>query len=218
MRNRNKDPLKPVVPVNDPVFIGSYKNRQDIKYTNNSEYAFTGRSNAGKSSLINMLTGRKNLALTSSKPGKTRMLNLFVIDSRWNILDLPGYGYAKTAKSLQLEWLSFMEDYLKYRKNLLYTFLLVDASIPVQEKDLRIARWMGENTVPFTIVFTKVDKDKKQDPGIIISNFKKELKSDWAELPPFFETSAKTGKGKQEVLEFIAYWNDQWKMLLKSGI
>jgi GTP-binding protein len=167
------------------------------------EYAFIGRSNVGKSSLINMLTGKKNLAKTSGTPGKTRLINHFLINAKWYLVDLPGYGYAKVSKTSKASWDKMIRDYLLKRKNLMNVFVLVDSRLEPQKIDLAFINWLGEKTVPFSIVFTKSDKLKKQQIIYSIENYKKELKKSWDELPPLFISSAEKKIGREEILNYI---------------
>jgi len=167
------------------------------------EYAFIGRSNVGKSSLINMLTNRKHLAKTSATPGKTRLINHFIINEKWYLVDLPGYGYAKVSKASKATWDKMIRDYLLKRKNLLTVFVLVDARLEPQKIDLEFINWLGEKQVPFSIVFTKSDKLKKLQIIYSVEQYKKELKKRWEELPPLFITSAEKKTGRDEVLKYI---------------
>ena len=167
------------------------------------EYAFIGRSNVGKSSLINMLTNRKNLAKTSGTPGKTRLINHFLINKNWYLVDLPGYGYARASKSALAEWDKMIRDYLLKRKNLMNVFVLIDSRLDPQKIDIAFISWLGEKGVPFSIVFTKIDKLKKQQIIYSVENYKKELRKTWEELPPLFITSAEKNIGREEVLNYI---------------
>ncbi|MDO9260339.1 MAG: ribosome biogenesis GTP-binding protein YihA/YsxC [Flavobacteriaceae bacterium] len=167
------------------------------------EFAFIGRSNVGKSSLINMLVDRKNLAKTSGKPGKTRLINHFKINNNWFLVDLPGYGYAKVSKSTKADFQSFIKKYFTAREQLLYGFILIDARIEPQQIDLDFMEWLGENQIPFCIVFTKTDKISSVELQKNIAQYKRTLLKTWEEFPPYFETSAENGKGKDDVLKFI---------------
>jgi GTP-binding protein len=167
------------------------------------EFAFIGRSNVGKSSLINMLTGRAKLALTSSKPGKTRAINHFLINEKWYVVDLPGYGYAQISQLQRDLWVKNIQDYFLQRKNLKNVFLLIDASISPQKKDIEFTNWLGEHQVPFCIVFTKTDKEKAMKMQMNIKAFKAELTKTWEELPPIIMTSVEKKTGKDAVLEYI---------------
>ncbi len=167
------------------------------------EYAFIGRSNVGKSSLINMLVERKKLAKTSSTPGKTRLINHFKINDQWFLCDLPGYGYAKVSKKERESFAKMIEKYATQRTNLVCFFVLVDARIPPQQLDLDFIEWLGDSNLPFVIVFTKVDKINQTGKSKNLEMLKKELLKSWDELPLIFETSATKGTGKEQVMEFI---------------
>lgn len=167
------------------------------------EYAFIGRSNVGKSSLINMLTGKKNLAKTSSTPGKTITINHFVINDSWYIVDLPGYGFAKRSRSSREQWKKMLSDYLRKRQNLIFTFVLIDCRIEPQKIDLEFINWLGEKQLPFVLVFTKADKLSKKVLAENISNYKKQLLTEWEELPTIIISSSTSGDGKDEILNLI---------------
>ncbi len=167
------------------------------------EIAFIGRSNVGKSSLINMLTGVKNMAKTSSTPGKTQMINHFLIDKAWYLVDLPGYGYAKVPLSEKAKWEKMTWDYLLQRPNLLSVFVLVDIRVTPQKSDLEFIRKLGENNIALKIVFTKEDKVKTMEGQRNINAFNEELSKDWGILPEYFVTSADKRGGKVEVLGLI---------------
>ncbi len=168
------------------------------------EYAFIGRSNVGKSSLINMLTGHKNLAKTSGKPGKTQLINHFKINSNWFLVDLPGYGYAKVSKSAKAGFQKFITEYLEKREQLVSAFVLVDIRHEAQKIDLDFINYLGENGVPFGIIFTKADKITKSNVQKHVGAYKKALlANDWEEIPPYFVTSSESGQGKEEVLDYI---------------
>ncbi len=167
------------------------------------EFAFIGRSNVGKSSLINMLCDRKDLARTSKKPGKTQMINYFIIDNSWNIVDLPGYGYAKISKSKRQEWRKMIEGYLQKRQQLMCAFILLDANIPPQKIDMEFINWLGQARVPFAIVYTKTDKLVKDKLEANLNAIREELLKSWESLPQEFITSSNKRKGKDEMLSFI---------------
>ncbi len=175
------------------------------------EYVFIGRSNVGKSSLINMVTGKKNLAKTSSTPGKTRLINHFLINNKWYLVDLPGYGYAKVSKTSKATWDKMIRDYLLKRKNLMNVFVLIDSRLEPQKIDLAFTSWLGEKLVPFSIVFTKSDKLKKMQIISSVEHYKKELRKSWEELPPLFITSAEKKTGKEELLDYIEEINKTFK-------
>ncbi|KAK9846476.1 hypothetical protein WJX81_004920 [Elliptochloris bilobata] len=170
------------------------------------EFAVIGRSNVGKSSLINMLTNNKGLAKVSKTPGKTQCINHFLINSSWYLVDLPGYGYAKKSKSLRAQWSDFTQEYFMQRDSLANVLLLLDASVPVQALDLEVANWLGNAQVPFSLVFTKVDKRKKgvPPPQDNMAAFQERLLKDWAYLPGVVATSAISATGRAELLAYIA--------------
>ena len=172
------------------------------------EYAFIGRSNVGKSSLINMLMGRKDLAKTSGKPGKTQLINHFKINDSWFLVDLPGYGYAQISKKKRTIFQYFIENYFKERQQLVCTFVLIDSRHDPQKIDLEFMQFLGENQIPFCIVFTKADKLGSSKLNKQIISYKKKLLTSWEALPTSFITSSSTGLGKDEFLEFIATVND----------
>ncbi|MBQ5451827.1 MAG: YihA family ribosome biogenesis GTP-binding protein [Bacteroidales bacterium] len=175
------------------------------------EYAFIGRSNVGKSSLINMLTGKKDLAKTSSTPGKTQLINHFLINNEWYIVDLPGYGFAKPNLSVVESWKKFTIKYFLSRENLMCTFVLIDVRHEPQKKDVEFMEFMAENSLPFVMVFTKADKLSAGAVKRNIENYFKEMKKTWAELPKYFVTSALKKSGSQEILDYIEEVNKLWK-------
>ena len=167
------------------------------------EYAFIGRSNVGKSSLINMLTNRKGLAMTSSTPGKTMLINHFLINDQWYLVDLPGYGYARRGKESRDKLREIIEDYVLERTAMTSLFVLVDSRHEPQAIDLEFMEWLGENGIPFSIVFTKGDKQGTGKLKMNVNAYKAEMLKSWEELPPVFVTSAETGIGKDELLAYI---------------
>lgn len=174
------------------------------------EYAFIGRSNVGKSSLINMLTNNKNLAKTSGKPGKTQLINHFKINLNWFLVDLPGYGYAKVSKKTKEVFQEFITDYFETREQLVCAFVLIDVRHEAQKIDLEFITYLGETEVPFCIVFTKADKISKGKAEANIAAYEKELfKNNWEEMPPYFLTSATEGSGKDAVLAYIEEVNTE---------
>ena len=177
--------------------------------TNNPEYAFIGRSNVGKSSLINMLTGRNKLAKTSATPGKTMLINHFLINNEWYLVDLPGYGYAKRSKKDKDKLEVMISSYILKREQMINLFLLIDCRHEPQKIDLEFMEWLGENGVPFSIVFTKADKLGGGKLKQNISHYLKELKKQWEELPPSFSTSSENKTGRQEILDYIEQINKE---------
>lgn len=175
------------------------------------EYAFIGRSNVGKSSLINMLVNNKNLAKTSGKPGKTQLINHFKINEQWFLVDLPGYGYAKVSKELRKTFQKFITDYFLKRKQLTCSFVLIDSRHEPQKTDLDFMQFLGENSIPFCIVFTKTDKLKPSQINRNIETYQKEMLKVWEEMPHYFITSASTKVGREELLDFIASVNEDLK-------
>ncbi len=168
------------------------------------EYAFIGRSNVGKSSLINMITNHKNLAKTSGKPGKTQLINHFKINSNWFLVDLPGYGYARVSKKTKEIFQEFITDYFETRQQLVSAFVLIDIRLEAQKIDLEFIEYLGESEIPFCIVFTKADKLGKSKIAMHVAAYKKELlANNWEEMPPYFITSATEGTGKEELLKYI---------------
>lgn len=171
------------------------------------EYAFIGRSNVGKSSLINMLTNRKKLAKTSSTPGKTQLINHFLINEEWHLVDLPGYGFAKISKTSREKWGQMIHQYLMKRKNLRCTFVLIDIRIEPQKIDLEFMEWLGLNRLPFIMIFTKSDKLNKQNLIKNIKAYKAKLLERWVELPQFIVSSSVKADGKEAILNLISETN-----------
>jgi GTP-binding protein len=176
------------------------------------EYAFIGRSNVGKSSVINMLTNKKELAKISSSPGKTQLINHFDVQSsdkkEWYLVDLPGYGYAKRSQTQRKSWQKMIDEYIKKRENLVNLFVLIDSRHEPQKSDLQFINRLGEWQIPFAIVFTKADKSTQKETANNVNQFLKELSATWEELPPHFVTSAVKRLGAKQVLNFIARLND----------
>lgn len=196
--------------ISEAVFVMSNTKIEVLPKPDFPEYAFVGRSNVGKSSLINMLTQKKGLAKTSGKPGKTITINHFMINKIWYLVDLPGYGYAKRAKTEREKWKNLMSRYLLERSNLIYTFILVDLRIEPQQSDLELMEWMAEKTLPFVIVFTKSDKLGKTGVDKAFAAYKKHLLQSWEELPIMLLSSATTGLGRSEILDLIDSQNQDF--------
>jgi len=171
------------------------------------EYAFIGRSNVGKSSLINMLTGNKTLAMTSSTPGKTMLINHFIINDSWHIVDLPGYGYAQRSKADRARLRTMIEQYILNRPQMTNLFLLIDGRIKPQKIDLDFMQWLGENAVPFAIVFTKLDKLSSTAAKKSVEAYCTMLSEQWEELPPLFRSSSVDHRGRNEILDYIEQMN-----------
>jgi GTP-binding protein len=172
------------------------------------EYAFIGRSNVGKSSLINAITGQKKLAKTSGSPGKTITINHFIINNEWYLVDLPGYGYAKRSKTERLKWDKMIRSYILGRENLLTLFVLIDIRHEAQKNDLEFIDWLGVSNIPLAILFTKADKVKPSQKKQLLDNYSKKLLEKWETVPPMFITSATTAEGKDDVLNFVEVTNE----------
>lgn len=188
-------------------FVASNTEPAKCPAPNKPEYAFIGRSNVGKSSLINRLVAKKKLAKTSSTPGKTQLINHFIINEQWFLVDLPGYGYAKKAKTERSKWAGFIEKYILQRENLICMFVLLDSRHPLQKIDEEFLTWLGENGIPFSIVYTKADKLGKNQVQSNIAVIERDLMKTWETLPSRFLTSAETGTGREEILAFIEECN-----------
>ena len=175
------------------------------------EYAFIGRSNVGKSSLLNMLAGHKSLAKTSGKPGKTKTINHFLINDSWYLVDLPGYGYAKASKTERQKWVHTIHLYLQTRQNLMYLFVLIDSRMPPQAIDLEFIHMLGEWKIPFVLLFTKTDKSTKNKLKKTIDDYQLLLLEDWESLPKVYSTSAIDKRGREEILNLIEQTNKDFK-------
>ncbi len=194
--------------VNSAEFVISNSRADKCPDNVRREYAFIGRSNVGKSSLINMLTGRNGLAMTSATPGKTMLINHFLINKDWHIVDLPGYGYAKRSKSDQEKLRQLIRHYVLDRHQLTTLFVLIDSRLPPQPIDLDFIRFLGENGVPFSIIFTKADKSTRTVLARNVAVFLDKLREEWEELPPHFVTSSSDKRGRDEVLDYIESLNN----------
>lgn len=190
-------------------FVVSNSDYRKCPDTGLPEYAFIGRSNVGKSSLINMLTSSKNLAKTSEKPGKTQLINHFLINDEWYLVDLPGYGYARTSKTSREKWQKMIEDYMLKREALVNVFVLVDSRIPPQKIDLEFINFLGTNGIPLSIIFTKIDKQKQREIAATVYGYKKALSETWEAMPNMFLTSSVTRYGRDAVLDHIADINQE---------
>jgi GTP-binding protein len=192
-------------------FVKSSQKHQDCPPADKPEYAFIGRSNVGKSSLINRVLGRKNLAKTSQTPGKTQLINHFLINENWHLVDLPGYGWAQVSQANRVAWEKMIQNYLIKRENLLGIFLLIDARHDAQQIDLEFMQFLGEKALPFVLVFTKADKLSNNQLQTNLTQYQKKLLAVWEELPTIFVTSAEDGRGCTEILTFIAQINEAWR-------
>ncbi|MBO5052864.1 MAG: YihA family ribosome biogenesis GTP-binding protein [Muribaculaceae bacterium] len=193
--------------INTARFVTSAPSAAKCPDTEMHEYAFIGRSNVGKSSLINMLTGKKNLAMTSSTPGKTMLINHFVVNDSWVIVDLPGYGYARRSKTDRAKLQAMIEDYILNRRQMTNLFLLIDGRHAPQKIDLEFMQWLGENAVPFSIVFTKLDKLSSNAAKKVTGDYCARLLETWEELPPVFRTSSVDQRGRFALLDYIEEMN-----------
>lgn len=189
--------------INTAAFVSSFADVQKCPPPEMPEFAFIGRSNVGKSSLINMLTNTKGLAKISSTPGKTQTINHFIINSAWYLVDLPGYGYASVSKSTREGFGKMIEDYVLKRTNLACVFILIDSRLEPQKNDLSFINWVGAKGVPICLIFTKTDKLKQNELNKNLAVFKKTLLTEWEELPPYILTSATEKEGREEILSFI---------------
>jgi len=187
------------------IFKQSASNIRGCPKSNLQEYAFIGRSNVGKSSLINMLCNNNKLAKTSATPGKTQLINHFLINDEWYLVDLPGYGFAKTSKDARTKFETIIFDYCKKRDSLVCLFVLIDSRLPLQRIDKEFMTWCAETGIPFAIIYTKADKNSKSELARNIKAIETELLLTWEELPNSFISSAEKGLGKEDILDFIDY-------------
>jgi len=190
-------------------FISSNTEVKKCPPPDKPEYAFIGRSNVGKSSLINMLVGQNGLAKVSVRPGKTQLINHFVIDEKWYLVDLPGYGYAKVSMTMKEKFQKLISNYILHRENLYCLFVLIDVRHEPQKIDVEFISWLGENHIPFAIIFTKADKLGRVSVSKNVEAYKKELKKLWEELPPILVSSAEDGTGREEIISFVENINNQ---------
>jgi GTP-binding protein len=191
-------------------FVISNTKQDRLPAANMPEYAFIGRSNVGKSSLINMLCNKKGLAKTSQNPGKTQVINHFIINDKWYLVDLPGYGFAKTARTNRAAWEKMIKTYLESRENLQCVMALIDSRLSPQKNDIEFINWLGSKGIPFSIVFTKADKQSKLKTQANVELFTTHLLQTWEELPAYFITSAEEQTGKDELLNYIDSINSQY--------
>lgn len=203
--------------IKDAHFVSSNSKIDRLPKDNIPEYAFIGRSNVGKSSLINALVQRRGLAKTSATPGKTIAINHFMVNDSWYLVDLPGYGYAQRSKKAREEWRVMLANYIRRRRNLVCTFVLVDSRIEPQDSDIGFMEWLGENQVPFCIVFTKADKLGKVELEKNVEAYQQRLLQDWEELPPIFITSSESKLGREDILDYIDQQNKEIENYLKTN-
>lgn len=192
-------------------FVVSNSRADMCPQTHLPEYAFIGRSNVGKSSLINMLTKNPKLAMTSSTPGKTLLINHFLINKEWYLVDLPGYGYAQRGKKMMEKIQKLIEYYVLDREQLTYLFVLVDSRLDPQRIDLEFIEWLGENGIPFALIFTKADKQSAGKTKVNVNRYLEKLKEQWEELPPYFVSSSENKIGREEILNYIEQINHSIK-------
>jgi len=203
--------MKKIPVIKSARFVISNSDIRKCPQDNKPEYAFIGRSNVGKSSLINMITRHNKLAMTSSMPGKTLLINHFIVNDEWYLVDLPGYGYAKRSKKQNEQLEHIISSYILDREQMSNLFVLIDSRHAPQKIDLEFFEWLGENGVPFSIVFTKADKLTKTALASNVEAYKTRLLEEWEELPPIFITSSESAMGRDELLEYILEINDSLK-------
>lgn len=189
--------------IKEALFLMSNSDVRKCPAPDKPEYAFIGRSNVGKSSLINMLTNKKSLAKTSGKPGKTRLINHFLINQEWYLVDLPGYGYAQVPKAERLKWENMLRNYILKRENLYCLFVLIDSRHAAQTADLEFMEWLGLSEIPFNIIFTKTDKLKPAELDTNLKAYESKMFETWEQMPGYFISSTTTGTGKEEILGYI---------------
>ena len=194
--------------IREATFVVSNSDYRQCPDSGLPEYAFIGRSNVGKSSLINMMTQNKGLAKTSGKPGKTQLINHFLINKSWYLVDLPGYGYAQTSKSAREKWKRMIHNYFLHRQQLTCVFVLIDSRLKPQSIDLDFINFLGQNSIPLAIVFTKTDKEKQREIAANINAFKQKMHETWEELPTMIATSSATGYGRENILNYIEQINE----------
>jgi len=192
-------------------FIGSFTALKQVPKSELPEYAFIGRSNVGKSSLVNMISGKTHIAKVSNTPGKTQHINLFDVDGKWNIVDLPGYGYARSSKSNRAEWSKMVTSYLTGRDNIALLFVLIDSRLPAQKIDLEFMAFCGKKNIPFSIIYTKSDKSSFNQLNKQLADIQKVLLQSWNTLPDQFITSSADKTGRDEILDYIYSINGQFK-------
>jgi len=195
-------------------FVSSHPKVSQCPAADKPEYAFIGRSNVGKSTLINMLTGRNKLARVSQTPGKTQLINYFKINDNWYLVDLPGYGYAKVSKTSRVKWQKMIRNYLTQRVNLQCTFILIDSRIPPQAIDIDFMNWLGEMLIPFVIVYTKIDKLKPEELDSNLEKIELAFLEHWESLPQRFKSSSINKTGREEILAFINQLNEGFKPVI----
>jgi GTP-binding protein len=197
--------------ITQATFIQSNTDYKACPAPDKPEYGFIGRSNVGKSSLINVLTGHPNLAKTSQRPGKTQLINHFLVNEEWYLVDLPGYGWAQASKNDREKWDAMIRQYLLHRPNLLCVFVLIDSRHEAQKVDLEFMQWLGESGIAFSIIFTKADKQSKTRTQQNIEQYIAEMLEQWEEMPPYFVTSSVSREGRDEILNLIDSLNKKQK-------
>jgi len=192
-------------------FKGSFSSAKSCPSSTLPEYAFIGRSNVGKSSLVNMLSGKNKIAKVSNTPGKTQLINIFEVDGQWNMTDLPGYGYARTSKTNRTAWSKMVADYLTGRENLVLLFVLIDSRLPAQKIDIEFMEFCGKKQIPFSIIYTKSDKSSFNQLNKQLADIQKVLLQSWNMLPEQFISSSQNKTGREEILDYIYQINEQYR-------